>query len=248
MARRCPASLGGLEHPSAADERVLRSLKAKELGAEIDGLRGALSTTRARRLQCVGVSLFLMSAKSTTRIWTAVTTGRWNFCFQFRKPVSSCFNSIWRFIAEWRPVRYLPMGPCVEVLVAIGLAPLIETNLRAHADLFVTSSDACESGAGITAVAGLSTSGVLAARGLPSELPGPAMRGCTLVSLFGGIEAGRRALDLLGVRPLRHLSVEIDRAATRNTQEVSPDAIITDDIRTFAEEAAKNTLVGSKAK
>ena len=196
---------------------------------------------------CVGLSLFFMSARFPSRIWAAVTTGRWNYFFQFRKPVSSCFSALWHLIAEWRPVRYLPPGACVELLVAIGLAPLMETNLRSRVDLLVTSSDACESGAGIIAFAGLSTSGVVAARALPRELPAGPPRGCVLVSLFGGIEAGRRAFDLLSVKPLRHLSVEIDRAATRNTQEVYPDAVLTDDIRVFDESAAEKYLGGIEA-
>ena len=71
----------------------------------------------------------------------------------------------------------------------------METSLRAEVDLLVTSRDACESGGGLTAAAGLSTRGVQAALSLPESLPGPAARGCVLVSLFAGIEAGRRALD-----------------------------------------------------
>ena len=84
--------------PSAADKRVTRSLLAKELGAEIDGWRGAVATTRGRRLLCAGLSLFLMSARRPSRVWTAVAAGRWNYCFQFRKAVSSCFQAIWRLI------------------------------------------------------------------------------------------------------------------------------------------------------
>ena len=39
--------------------------------------------------------------------------------------------------------------------------------------------------------------------------------GSVLVSLFGGIEAGRRALDLLGVQVLQHISAEIASPAVR---------------------------------
>lgn len=56
-----------------------------------------------------------------------------------------------------------------------------------------------------------------------------------LLSLFAGIEAVRRALDLLGLVPLRHVSVEIDLDAHRNTAEVYPDAVHVGDIRDVTE-------------
>ena len=42
-----------------------------------------------------------------------------------------------------------------------------------------------------------------------------AQRGCVRISLFGGIEAGRRACDLLGFHLVRHIAVENNADAIR---------------------------------
>ena len=80
--------------------------------------------------------------------------------------------------------------------------PIMITKLRAKVDLMLTCSDASESGAGVSAAAGLTTYGVETTLALPKQLPPAWLNGFVLLSLFGGIEASRRALDLLGVTPL----------------------------------------------
>ena len=54
-----------------------------------------------------------------------------------------------------------------------------------------------------------------------------------LLSLFGGIEASRRTLDLLGLRLVCHESVEIKGSAIRAAGEVYPDLVRFRDIREF---------------
>ena len=49
---------------------------------------------------------------------------------------------------------------------------------------------------------------------------------------------------LLGLRPLRHIAVEIDPAASRNTQELYPDVIAFRDIRKFNRESLHLALSG----
>ena len=130
---------------------------------------------------------------------------------QFRGPVSCCLFQTWRAISEWTNCKLLPREVGRELCLAMCLLPIMTTNLRVRADLLVTCSDASETGAGVAVVAGLSSYGVNAARSLPTVLPDPVMKGFVLLSLFGGIEASRRALDLLGLRPVLHISVEIKR-------------------------------------
>ena len=86
--------------------------------------------------------------------------------------------------------------------------------------LFQTSSspsDASHTGAGVSGTAGLSDYGVAFAQSLPKSMPAEPPKGFAVVSLFSGIDALRRALDILGLRPVRHIAVEIDSTATRNT-------------------------------
>ena len=44
------------------------------------------------------------------------------------------------------------------------------------------------------------------------------MEGIVLLSLFRWLEGARRAFDLWGVAPIRHLSCEIDAAAVRESR------------------------------
>ena len=140
--------------------------------------------------------------------------------------------------------RYLPKAVCQEVFAVICLSPAMITDLRTRPDLLITSSDASAGGAGIAATAGLSDYGVWSALTLPQELPLQQDRGCAEISFFGGIEAGRRACDLLGVALIRHVAVEIDPDATRAVGEVYPDVIHYRDVVEFVRETIHNALAG----
>ena len=121
----------------------------------------------------------------------------------------------------------------------------METSLRARPDLLITCSDASEAGGAIAATAGLSDYGVWAAKALPRQLPSMAETGFALVSLFGGIEAGRRACDLLGVKPIRHIAVEWDPDAIRAVGEVYPDVIHVGDVTELTRECLHKALSGA---
>ena len=230
--------------PSARDKSVASSLEAKELGCLIDGFRGTLSTTVQRRLDAISLTFLLIGAPHPHRMWLAVCAGQWNFIFQFRRALSCLFFDVWRGIAEWRSCRVLPGSLVKELLMAVALSPLMVIHLRAQPDVLVTVSDACESGAGIAASAGLSAYGVRSVLSLPAELPFTDPSGLALISLFGGIEAGRRALDLLGITPVRHIAVEIDKGARRAAHEVWPEIHYFRDIVEFTRQVLHDALAG----
>ena len=121
----------------------------------------------------------------------------------------------------------------------------METSLRARPDLLVTCSDACETEGAIAATAGLSDYGVRAAKAIPRQLPTVAETGFALVSLFGGIEAGRRACDLLGVKPIRHIAVDRDPDAVRVVSEVYPDVIHFKAVTGFTRDSLHKALAGA---
>ena len=231
--------------PSATDKSVSESLRTKELGCLIDGDRGALGTTASRRLMAIGLSLFLITCWAPHRIWLATGCGRWNFCFQFRRATSCVFFEVWQFIARWQDCSYLPAGVAKELLCACFLAPLMETDLRARPDLLVTCSDASEAGAGICASVGLSSYGVEATLALPPVLPPLQERGFALLFMVGGIEASCRACHLLGIVPVRHITVEIEKTAIRATAEIFPEARAYRDIKEFDRKAIHESLAGA---
>ena len=94
--------------PSAKDKSVASSLHAKELVCEIDGERWTLGPTCKHRLDAIAMSLYFIGTDQPHRMWLAVVAGRWNFCFQFRRPVISIFFQVWRAISEWQSCRRLP--------------------------------------------------------------------------------------------------------------------------------------------
>ena len=117
--------------PSAADKSVTNAYEAKELGCYVDGRAGTLGTTTQRRLDAIALSLFLISCKSPHQLWLAVVAGRWNYCLQFRRALSSVFYLVWQAISGWRNCRYLPQSVARELLTIAFLAPSLNTNLRA---------------------------------------------------------------------------------------------------------------------
>lgn len=46
-----------------------------------------------------------------------------------------------------------------------------------------------------------------------------------IISLFGGFEAGRMALDKLGIVPTEYYSAEVDKYAIKNASHNYPDII-----------------------
>ena len=230
--------------PSATDKSVANAYQAKELGCFVGGQAGTIGTTVQRRLDAIAIGLFLISARNPHKMWLALGAGRWSFILQFRRALSSTFYKVWRAITQWENCQHLPKVVCRELFSVACLAPSMVTNLRSRNDLLNTCSDASETGAGLAATAGLADYGVWAARSLPVELPVRQEAGCALISLFGGIEAGRRACDLLGVPLVRHIAVENDTEAIRAVAEVYPDVIHFRDVVEFSRESLHGALAG----
>ena len=95
------------------------------------------------------MTLHLIGADRPHRLWLAICAGRWNFCFQFRRAASGTFAEVWRTIGHWVNVVALNREVGRELLLAVMLAPLLQSQLRATPDLLITCSDASHSGAGV---------------------------------------------------------------------------------------------------
>ena len=53
-------------------------------------------------------------------------------------------------------------------------------------------------------------------------------------------------MDLLGVQPLRHMSVEIDKVAVRNTEDLNPDALTFRDVRELTIDQLDKSFAGGR--
>ena len=120
------------------------------------------------------------------------------------------------------------------------------TDLRTGIDVQLSASDSSCSGASVTVTAGVTDFGAWVADNLSACLPARQDVGFGLVSLFAGIEAVRRALGLLGVQPLRHISVEIDKVAARNTEELYPDGVLFRDVRELTIDQQDKSFAGGR--
>ena len=232
--------------PSAADKSLSNALVATELGCESRPV-GTLATTRERRLHGISIALHLIGCSRPHRMWLATGAGCWNFILQFRRPASCVLSRTWQLISRWEEAGQLyrlPKDVCRELLLAIYLAPVLVAKLRAKPDVLLTCSDASHSGAGVAGTAGLTELGVHSATSLPRSLPPAVEKGFAVISMFAGIDALRRALDLLGVRPVRHIAIELDTAANRNTAELYPDVVIFRDITTTSRDDLHVALSG----
>ena len=108
-------------------------------------------------------------------------------------------------------MRWLLLGD--DLLRLISLSPLAASHWCLDVDDLATCSDAAESGGGVCASTGLSELGLERlgeAESLRSRSPADAL---LLVDAFSGISAARRALQLLGVAPGSHISLEVDEVA-----------------------------------
>jgi len=93
------------------------------------------------------------------------------------------------------------------------LLPLAEIDLAKEVSPTVAASDASKSGGGVTMSRGLTRRGRVRLAEASRQASGRVADSLLLVEHCSGIGAGRRALELLGLRPGGHVATEVDEAA-----------------------------------
>ncbi len=86
----------------------------------------------------------------------------------------------------------------------------------------VTASDASESGGGVCFSTGLTSQGRQRLAEMERERRHKDRGRVGLMESFRGISGGRRAFEVLGVKPCLHMASEIDEAAIRVSQSAYP--------------------------
>ena len=152
-----------------------------------------------------------------------VVLGRWIFVLQFRRPAMSVLSRSWEAIRDFWCTKGQRLTLESELLTLIGLAPLLQTDLRSEYDGEVTCSDASETGGAASRAVGLTWSG----RSLTRMWTQPNLRPIDIpvlvLSLFNGVGGAFRVYDVLGCNVAGRISVECFKPANRTCRTAWPD-------------------------
>ena len=247
--------------PLNPKKSVRRATFAEIQGAEIDGCSGTARPKGDKLAKYVGATLSLLRVGKATQKQMQVIGGGLVYFAMFRRPLMSCLNYVWKFIHSFdltsEKVLKIPTGVMSELLVFLGLLPLVHMDFRTSVSSVVTASDASNLGGGICASSGITSLGDSVAsaefRGESSvDVPDG---GVVYIGLFDGVAAMRVALEAIRARVVLHVSVESDPTCRRVVETHFPDVVHYDDVATidqsccdeFAAKAssAKLVLVGA---
>ena len=138
----------------AEEKSHQRALQLERMGASIDGELGTIRSPVSKTIELVRLILHALGRDYCPWLLMLTLLGRAVRALEFRKPLLSCLNLVWKFSTMTRGGR-LNTGMGQELLVCIGYLPLACTDLRAALSPTATVSDASEQGGGVCASVGL---------------------------------------------------------------------------------------------
>ena len=224
---------------SSAKKRVSGAATAQELGAWIDGVAHTISVSGERFIRLVHATLFLLQGRHLNRKAVQVVIGRWVHALQFRRPAMVVLTQVWQFISSTTPSPANILGTRQELWKLILLTPLLHTFLGAKVDDCTTASDASLKGGAVGIGPELSPEGkdfVLSSQirsGDVGTVP------ILVVSLFNGIGGCFRVYDVLDIRPMGMIAVELHKPAIRIVERRWPQAKTVPDVRLVDEAMVK---------
>ena len=229
---------------SSAKKNKAYLRQAEELGSYIDGEQRTMGISAERQLKLCQTTLHLCSRGPLNRKMTQVVAGRWVHCFQFRRPLMSCFDLVWAYIGRSRTRKFSYQEVRRELVRAVFLLPLAHTNLAATVGNCVSASDASNSGGAIGISRKLSEEGrdfVAASKEAElavKEIP------VLIVSLFNGIGGALRCYDILGVRPSGIIICDNCKEANRVSLRRWPAAELVADVREIDRDMVRSWCLG----
>lgn len=228
--------------PYSPDKALVRSSHAEKLGAVLDGEKGLLRAASRRAAESLALGAWLMRLEYPTRKGLQVYAGKEVHTLQFRRPLFSIFDFIWKAIGEGGSTCKLTKEVIEEMLMVGCLQPMKFTNLRAGLNEVVTASDACESGGGSCYASRLSVRGlsevVALEEGLDdvSGLPDHLDNKETIIvfDFFAGIGGLSRSLAMAGVPVAVLVVIEKDPNCRRLHRRRWPGCHLVTDIQKFS--------------
>ena len=134
--------------PYSPEKALVRASHAEKLGAVLDGERGLLRAASRTAVESLAMGAWLMGSEYPSRKSLQVYAGKEVHTLQFRRPLFSCFDFIWKSIGEGGATCKMTKEVIEEMLMVACLQPMKFSDLRASLNEVVTASDACESGGG----------------------------------------------------------------------------------------------------
>ena len=188
--------------------------QAERLGAFLDGRVGRIGVTVKRFLENLSLGIWILGHDRISRKALQVFAGKEVHCLQFRRPLFSGYDEIWRLIAGSSDSPMITVKCCEEMVVSLALAPLRFTDWRAAVDPFVMASDASEKGGGFCMAKRLTSQGLRAIReGVNRDES--QRSGIVVFDFFAGIGGLLRSLERAGVKWEHHVTIESDKHCRR---------------------------------
>lgn len=135
--------------------KVVRpTTRAECLGLELDGVSHAFGLSANKLNRLCHDTRALADRDTCTGLELSQVVGRWTWACLVRRPALSTFSAVYRFI-ERAAYRQFAVWPSVkrELLVMLGLAPLLWTSLSLPWFSDVVATDASSYGSGVVAAA-----------------------------------------------------------------------------------------------
>ena len=214
----------------SSDKAIVESFSAPCLGCEVDGRLGWAGLSTLKNLELVDLTMYMLTSPNASRLHWAIGGGKFVFGFQLQRAAMVVLNNVWDCIGGKMAARDWVAHAGDEWLLSLCALPFLHLDLRLGVSGLVTCSDASEEGGGVcrsTGVTGMARENLTMARRAAERLGNDSIG---LVESFGGIGAGRRALEILGVVPCFHVSIETCEAAQRVTRAAWPEVIELGDI------------------
>lgn len=225
--------------PYSKEKALERSEVAEKLGAVLDGDRGQLRAASRRAMESLSLSSWILQRERPSKKALQVWAGKEVHTLQFRRPLFSALDEVWKKIAEDGLHCRVNKKLVQEMLLLGCLQGLKFTDLRSQLSEVVTASDACESGGGIVFANRLSKKGLVEAISLeegwdelPSDAGEPDSEQVILViDFFAGIGGLSRALEMAKIPVSKLVIVESDADCRRLHRRRWPGVVERGDIK-----------------
>ena len=215
---------------SSQKKKVVDAARVQELRAALEGEEGFFGPSAERLLKLVQVTWMVVRGTGLKRKWVQVVAGRWVHVLSFRRPGMVIFDKLWKYISLDYAAVALEDYVRSELVNAMCLCLLFQTNWRTGVSPCTTASDASMSGGAVGMSEELTAAGKdFAAADTRSDqvvkVP------IVIVSLFNGIGCAFRCYDACGVVPEVAVSYEVSQEANRVVARRWPRVIIEKDVR-----------------